>query len=154
MSRPFERLRKEVLVDNPWHRYCRDVYTQADTSEGNYYYIDIPGSAATIPLFAERKEAIVANCQANIGQIVDLATGLDATVILTTVFPVGKVPLARRPFWSKNVPLAVDEVNPRIPTCTLFEDRVEWATLIEPTERGARPYADHRCRHPHLSHRG
>jgi lysophospholipase L1-like esterase len=67
----------------------------------------------TIPLsaFAERKEAIVANCQANIGQIVGLAADLDATVILTTVFPVGRVPLARRPFWSGDIALAVDEVN-------------------------------------------
>ena len=30
---------REVLVDNPWHRYCRDRYVQRDGSEGTYYYV-------------------------------------------------------------------------------------------------------------------
>jgi lysophospholipase L1-like esterase len=65
----------------------------------------------TIPLFPENTEAIVANCQANIEQIVDKVLALDAQVILTTVFPVGKVPLERRLFWSQDVVLALDQVN-------------------------------------------
>lgn len=48
---PFTRLSREVLVDNPWHRYCRDRYTHADGSDGVYHYIDMPGSCATIPVF-------------------------------------------------------------------------------------------------------
>lgn len=48
---PFQRLSREVLVSNAWHRYCKDRYTHADGSEGVYYYVDMPGSAATIPLF-------------------------------------------------------------------------------------------------------
>ncbi|MCR9245369.1 MAG: NUDIX hydrolase [bacterium] len=51
MSRPFERLGREVLVDNRWHRYCRDRYVQADGSEGEYFYVDMAGSCGTIPLF-------------------------------------------------------------------------------------------------------
>lgn len=50
---PFSRLQREVLVDNRWHRYCRDRYVQADGSEGVYYYIDMPGSCASIPVFAD-----------------------------------------------------------------------------------------------------
>lgn len=50
---PFSRLHTEVLVDNPWHRYCRDRYVQADGSDGVYYYIDMPGSCAAIPMFAD-----------------------------------------------------------------------------------------------------
>ena len=65
----------------------------------------------TIPLFPENTEAIVANCQANIQQIVDKSTALDTQVILTTVFPVGKVPLERRLFWSQDVVLALHQVN-------------------------------------------
>ncbi len=50
---PFTRLAREVLVDNPWHRYCRDRYVQADGSEGVYYYVDMAGSCASIPVFPD-----------------------------------------------------------------------------------------------------
>lgn len=53
MARPFTRLDREILVDNAWHRYCRDRYVQDDGSEGVYFYIDMPGSCATIPLFSD-----------------------------------------------------------------------------------------------------
>lgn len=56
---PFSRLQREVLVDNPWHRYCRDRYVQADGSEGTYYYVDMPGSCAAIPLFADGTTVLV-----------------------------------------------------------------------------------------------
>jgi ADP-ribose pyrophosphatase len=52
-ARPFQRLSREVLVDNPWHRYCRDRYTQADGTEGVYYYVDMPGSSGVVPVFAD-----------------------------------------------------------------------------------------------------
>jgi len=64
-----------------------------------------------IPLFLQRKARIIANCQENIAQIVAHSTDLRATTILTTIFAVGKVPVQRRPFWSDDVALAVDEVN-------------------------------------------
>lgn len=50
---PFTRLDREVLVENKWHRYCRDRYVQNDGSEGVYYYVDMPGSCAAIPIFAD-----------------------------------------------------------------------------------------------------
>jgi hypothetical protein len=50
--RPFQRLQREVPVDNAWHRYCRDRYVQTDGSEGVYYYVDMAGSCASIPLFS------------------------------------------------------------------------------------------------------
>ncbi len=56
---PFSRLSREVLVDNPWHRYCRDRYVQADGSEGTYYYIDMPGSSAAIPVFDDGSTMLV-----------------------------------------------------------------------------------------------
>lgn len=56
---PFTRKSREVLVHNPWHRYCRDRYVQADGSEGTYYYIDMTGSCAAIPLFADGSTALV-----------------------------------------------------------------------------------------------
>ena len=57
--KPFTRLHHEVLVDNPWHRYCRDRYVQADGSEGVYYHIDMPGSCASIPVFADGSTVLV-----------------------------------------------------------------------------------------------
>ena len=57
--RPFQRLLREVLVDNPWHLYCKDRYTQADGSEGVYYYIDMPGSCGVIPLFDDGTTVLV-----------------------------------------------------------------------------------------------
>ena len=53
MAEPFERLSREVLVENPWHRYCHDRYVQRDGSEGEYFYVDMPGSCGIVPLFAD-----------------------------------------------------------------------------------------------------
>lgn len=59
MNRPFERLSSETLVVNPWHRYRRDRYVQTDGSTGEYYYVDMPGSAAAIPWFGDGTTALV-----------------------------------------------------------------------------------------------
>lgn len=56
---PFQRLSREVLVDNAWHRYCRDRYVQADGSEGVYFYVDMPGSCAAIPWFDDGTTMLV-----------------------------------------------------------------------------------------------
>ena len=76
----------------------------------------------TIPLFPERKESIIDNCQKNILRIVAKSTILEATVILTTVFPVGKLPIGRRLVWSHEVTSGVDKVNTYIRS--LAEERV------------------------------
>ena len=48
---PFSRIERRVLGENRWHRYCHDRYVRRDGSEGDYYYIDMPGSCGTVPLF-------------------------------------------------------------------------------------------------------
>lgn len=65
----------------------------------------------TLPLFPERQEEIIANCKTNIQQIVDKSLQADASVILTTIFPLGQLPIERRLFWSEEVALAIDDVN-------------------------------------------
>lgn len=65
----------------------------------------------SIPLFAESSEAIIARCKTNIQQIVQNAKEQGATVILSTIFPVGQVPISSRLFWSDEIPVAVEEVN-------------------------------------------
>lgn len=65
----------------------------------------------TIPLFPEQKTAIITNCKTNIQQLVARSVNSGATVILTTIFPVGPVPLTRQPFWSSDIAQAINEVN-------------------------------------------
>ena len=55
--------------------------------------------------------AVVANVIANVRQIVERATALGARVVVTTIFPLSAVPLAQWPFWSDEVPAAIEEVN-------------------------------------------
>ncbi|MEO1377095.1 MAG: GDSL-type esterase/lipase family protein [Cyanobacteria bacterium J06635_10] len=76
----------------------------------------------TIGLFPERSESIVTNCRENIKRVVEESKNNGALVILTTIFPVGEVPLQRKPFWSDEIGGAVNEVNSYI--TTLAEDRV------------------------------
>ncbi len=56
---PFTRLSREVLVENSWHRYCRDRYVRSDGSEGDYYYVDMPGSCGIIPRFEDGSTVLV-----------------------------------------------------------------------------------------------
>jgi lysophospholipase L1-like esterase len=65
----------------------------------------------TVPLFPERKRAIIAGCEENIRHIVTQSVDGGATVVLTTIFPTGEVPLERQPFWSPDVAQAVSDVN-------------------------------------------
>lgn len=70
----------------------------------------------TIALFPERREVIATNCRANIKRIVEDSRKLGAVVVLTTIFPVGEVPLARKPFWSDAIAVSVTELNAYIAT--------------------------------------
>lgn len=70
----------------------------------------------TIPLFPEQKEEIIQNCIANIDQLVEWSRATGARVIVTTIFPLGRLPIERRPFWSADVAIAIDEVNAYIET--------------------------------------
>lgn len=65
----------------------------------------------TIPLFPNQKESIIRNCKANLQQIVDLSVATGARVVVTTIFPLGKLPLERSPFWSDDVAVAIADVN-------------------------------------------
>jgi lysophospholipase L1-like esterase len=76
----------------------------------------------TIPLYPEREEAIIEACQDDIRQIVTKSLDSGAVVILTTIFPVGDVPLERRLYWSDRVPPAIGAVNAYIRS--LAQDRV------------------------------
>ena len=68
----------------------------------------------TIPLFPQNEQAIIQNCLTNIDQVLAEAEQIGATIILTTVFPVGQVPLECRIFWSPQVEQAITVVNEQI----------------------------------------
>jgi lysophospholipase L1-like esterase len=65
----------------------------------------------TIPLFPERKQEIISNCKNNIQEIVQDSLEVNATVVLTTIFPTGKVSFPRSLVWSNDVDEAIKEVN-------------------------------------------
>ncbi len=75
-----------------------------------------------IPLFPGQKETIIRNCQTNIRQIVQKSLDTGAKVVVTTIFPLGTLPIERRPFWSDDVAIAINDVNDYIKT--LARDRV------------------------------
>jgi lysophospholipase L1-like esterase len=75
-----------------------------------------------VALFPEQQAEIIANCQANIRQIVAASRQLGAVVIISTIFPIGNVPPSRWPVWSAAIESAVSTVNADI--ATLADDRV------------------------------
>ncbi len=64
-----------------------------------------------IGLLPWRRDQIVADCKANLREIVKRAADGGAVVIVTTVFPPGKVPLERKLEWSPEIEKAVEGVN-------------------------------------------
>jgi lysophospholipase L1-like esterase len=65
----------------------------------------------TIPIFAEQRDVIVERCKANVEALLAKSRAHGARVVLVTVFPLGRVPLERRLFWSDEVGEAIVEVN-------------------------------------------
>lgn len=70
----------------------------------------------TVSLFPEITEEIVENCIGNLRAITESITASGGTVVLTTVFPHGKIPLQRRPFFDRRVAEATRRVNDGIRT--------------------------------------
>ena len=65
----------------------------------------------TIGLFPERKEKILEDCKQNIRILTEKIHGLGAQLILTTTIPAGPIPLIRRPVWSDDIDIAVQDLN-------------------------------------------
>lgn len=60
----------------------------------------------------QNRSELINNCQSNIARIVHSANKINATVILTTIFPLGSgnIPLKYRPFWA-NLAQMKQEIN-------------------------------------------
>lgn len=76
-----------------------------------------------IPLFPEKRASIIKQCKNNLQRIVHQAHAQGTKVLLTTVFPLGEIPLERMPFWSHEVADAIDIINEFIRS--LQGDKVE-----------------------------
>ncbi len=73
----------------------------------------------SIPLFPDSKKYIIRMVKENISWIVAEVAETNSqnqTVILTTIFPTGDIPLIRQPFWSSDIEDAIVEVNQHIAT--------------------------------------
>lgn len=64
-----------------------------------------------IPLFPEKRAAIVEQLKRNLQWIIQQARADESRVLITTIFPLGNVPLERRLVWSDEVAPAIREVN-------------------------------------------
>lgn len=67
-----------------------------------------------IPLFPERAEEIEQTCLQNLRELVARCTGSGSTVVLSTIFPHGRIPLYRRPFYDSRVTEATNRVNEQL----------------------------------------
>ena len=96
----------------------------------------------TIPLFSERMNSIISVAFANIETMIRMSRDQDTCIILTTVFPVGNVPLYRRPFWSGDVEIARQALNEKL--MELASDHVKILDFDEflqaPLGNRIRPY--------------
>ena len=64
-----------------------------------------------IPLFPQRRAEIIGNLQQNIVSLAEQSNALGAHAVISTIFPLGQLPLERRVVWSPDVAVAIDEVN-------------------------------------------
>jgi len=103
--------------------------------------------------FPDQRSRIVAECEANLQQIVERCRQSGATVVLVTVFDIGDVALWRRPFWSSQVADAVREVNAFLPTLASERVRLFDANLVLSDGRGQIQRA-YQLDHLHLSPAG
>ena len=86
-----------------------------------------------LPNPPKTRQDIVQNCQDNIAQIIERANSIDANIIVTTIFPLGKgqIPLELRPFWPSlnEMERSISEVNEYIrslkdDTTSAYSDRI------------------------------
>lgn len=68
----------------------------------------------TIALFPDQKNTIIADCIANIEQIIHEAKNDGSRVLLTTIFPTRAPSLERQIYWSDEIVAAIRDVNTAI----------------------------------------
>jgi lysophospholipase L1-like esterase len=78
-----------------------------------------------VSLLPGRRDEIVESVAGNVRRIVAEIRALGAIAVVSTVFPIGAVPLAARPFFSPSrIAQAIDEVNRRIRSLAAEDVRI------------------------------
>ncbi|MDH5649528.1 MAG: GDSL-type esterase/lipase family protein [Gammaproteobacteria bacterium] len=107
----------------------------------------------TIPLFKHLKQRIVDSCKANINEIVEKSINSGAKIILTTIFPLGDIPMRRRIFWSSEVESAIQDVNHYIASLKKANVRIYDAASILVDQNGS-VRADYQADFLHINEKG
>jgi lysophospholipase L1-like esterase len=107
----------------------------------------------TIPLFPHDEEKIIETCKRNLREIVDRSHRLGAHVVIATIFPVGKLPLQRRPVWSDRVDPAIEKVNRYIESLAA-DDVTVFVTAEVLTDQNGKLRAEYSRDFLHLSDEG
>lgn len=107
----------------------------------------------TIPLYPHLKRQIIDECKDNLKQIVDKSRRQGTDVILTTIFPLGELPLERRFFWSDEVAEAIVEVNEYVNTLQ-NEDVIIYDTTAILTDQSGQVRAEYSYDFLHLNENG
>ena len=97
-----------------------------------------------IPLPMWSRTQVVERVQSNIAQTVTSAHADNATVIITTIFPVGGIPIHQYFVWSGDVLPALDEVNEYIRSLEAENVVVfdSYQLLVDENGRTQKPYRD------------
>ena len=66
-----------------------------------------------IPLFPEREQPIVEDCQNNLSQLINKARAIEADLVLSTVFPLGDISIFRKAMGMREAPIirGIDKIN-------------------------------------------
>jgi lysophospholipase L1-like esterase len=82
------------------------------------------------------RERIVENCISNILSIVDQSKKTGARVIVTTIWPVGRLTLLRRFVWNHDIDAAVDEANSRLKAALVSDPNAVAVDLFSEMTQG------------------
>jgi lysophospholipase L1-like esterase len=94
----------------------------------------------TLGLFSDDPaagHAIRDTCAANLEALVARSRALGAEVILTTLVPPARVPLWRQPFWSSEIPPAVEAVNAHVRSLAARDVLILDAAALLSDEQGS-----------------
>ena len=107
-----------------------------------------------IPLLPSDRNVIIDLCRANIRQIVEDSKALGATVIISTILPVGEVPLVRKPIWSDDIAQAIYEVNGYIDSLAADDQVIIFDSFSAIADEQGRMPVDYRKDELHLNNQG
>lgn len=70
----------------------------------------------TLGVLPQLRDHLVARCIANIERIIESARRQNGRIIVSTIFPVGRAALPKKPFWNADIARSVEEVNAHLRT--------------------------------------